>query len=145
MAVDVALTTVIERPIAEVAAYAGDPTNAPRWCRRIETVEWETDPPVRLGSRARLRAAAFGRTLEYTFEVVELTSGEQVAMRAVDAPFPMRTTSTWRPVGDRVTHMVLRNRAEPSGVAVLAAPFLATAMRRTMRADLASLKGILES
>jgi hypothetical protein len=100
---------------------------------------------MRLGSRARLRGVAFGRTLEYTYEIAELTAGEQVAMRTVDAPFPMRTTSTWRPVGDRVTHMVLRNHAEPSGLAVLAAPFLRVAMRRTMAADLASLKGILES
>ena len=56
MAVDVMTTIVIERPIAEVAAYAGDPSNAPTWYRRIDDAEWETEPPIMLGSRIAFRA-----------------------------------------------------------------------------------------
>ena len=42
-------TIVIERPVDLVASYAGDPSNAPEWCRRIESAEWQTDPPITLG------------------------------------------------------------------------------------------------
>jgi uncharacterized membrane protein len=145
MNVDVTATIVIERPIAEVSAYTGDPSNAPEWYRRISSAEWETDPPMRLGSRIRFRARFLGRDLVYTYEITELTPGEQVAMRTTEGPFPMRTTYTWRPVGDRVTHMTMRNHGEPAGWSRLVAPFVVSAMRRAMRQDLDGLKRRLES
>lgn len=145
MAVDIAEAIVIERPIATVAAFAGEPTNAPRWYRRIESVDWLTEPPTRLGSQVRFVAHFLRRRLEYTYEVVEWEPGEQVAMHTVDGPFPMRTSYTWRPVGDRVTHMVLRNHGDPRGFGRLLAPFVGLAMRRAMRGDLTALKRLLEA
>lgn len=145
MSVDVVESIVIERPIDEVSAFAGDPSNAPIWYRRIDTAEWQTEPPVMLGSRVTFRARFLGRDLVYTYEIVEYTPGEQLAMRTSAGPFPMSTTYTWRPVGERVTHMTLRNHGEPSGFSRLAAPFMAWSMRRAMRQDLADLRGLLEA
>ncbi len=42
------------------------------------------------------------------------------------------------------TWMTVRNRGEPTGFAGLAAPILATAVRRATTKDLAQLKAILE-
>ena len=66
MTVDVNATIVIERPIDEVSAYAGDPSNAPTWYRRITSAEWETEPPIALGSRITFRARFLGRDLDAT-------------------------------------------------------------------------------
>lgn len=145
MGVDVMVTEVIERPIADVAEYAGDPSNAPEWYARIESADWETEPPLRLGSRIRFEASFLGRHLEYTYEIVEYTPGEQVAMSTRDGPFPMSTVYTWRPVGDRVTHMTLRNHGEPNGLGRLAAPLVSRSMRRAMVEDLRNLKQLLEA
>ncbi len=147
MAVDVVTETTIDRPCADVAAYAGDPTNAPQWYANITSVRWQTEPPVRVGSRLDFVARFLGRTLAYTYEVVELIPGQRLAMRTAQGPFPMETTYTWQPVtGTRTrTRMTLRNRGAPTGFGKVAAPVMAAAMRRANDKDLANLKRILES
>lgn len=144
MAVDVLTETVIERPVAEVAAYVGDPGNAPEWYANIESVEWLTEPPVAVGSRMNFVAHFLGRRLAYTYEVVELVPLERLVMRTAQGPFPMETSYQWSAEGDGATRMTLRNRGEPSGFAGVAAPLMAAAMRRANRTDLARLKSLLE-
>lgn len=143
MAVDVQVETHIARPVAEVAAYAGDPTNAPSWYVNIRSVDWRTDPPVRVGSRMDFVASFLGRRIAYTYEVVELVPGERLVMQTAQGPFPMRTTYTWSPEGDG-TRMTLRNDGEPSGFSRIGAPVMELAMRRATTKDLVRLTQILE-
>ncbi len=144
MAVDVQTQTVIARPRAEVAAYACDPDNAPRWYVNIKSIEWETSPPAELGSRMAFVAQFMGRRLAYTYEIVELEPGEKMVMRTAEGPFPMETTYRFEDVGDGQTRMHLRNRGQPSGFSALMAPFMKMAMRRANTKDLASIKAVLE-
>lgn len=145
MAVDVVTEVVIERPVAMVAAYVGDPSNAPEWYANIESVSWRTGPPIAVGSRMEFVAHFLGRRLVYTYEVVELVPLERVVMRTEQGPFPMETSYQWSPTGERSTHMSLRNRGEPSGFAGVAAPLMSAAMRRANQRDLSRLKVLLES
>jgi hypothetical protein len=145
MAVDVTTDTVIDRPVDVVAAYAADPGNAPEWYENIESVEWQTPPPLALGSRLSFVARFLGRRLAYTYEVAEWEPGERLVMRAAEGPFPMETTYTWASVDDGATRMTLRSRGEPAGFSRLVAPFMAGAMRRANRKDLAALRTLLES
>lgn len=144
MPVDVITEVVIERPIREVAAFASDPENAPKWYVNIESVAWKTPPPLCVGSRLAFVARFLGRTLAYTYEVVELVPEGRFVMRTSEGPFPMETTYAWHVVGPRSTRMTLRNRGEPSGFGRLVAPLMASAMRRANQKDLARLKSILE-
>jgi uncharacterized protein YndB with AHSA1/START domain len=144
MSVDVLTETIIDRPCDQVSAYAGNPDHAPRWYVNIKAVEWKTPPPLGVGSRVAFVAHFLGRRLAYTYEIVELVPGERLVMRTAEGPFPMETTYTWQPEGERSTRMTLRNRGEPSGFSRLAAPIMAMAMRRANRKDLGRLKAILE-
>ncbi len=145
MTVDVITEIAIDRPRTVVAAYAGDPTNAPTWYVNIRSVEWLTEPPLRVGSRLAFVAHFLGRRLAYTYEVAEVVQEELLVLRTADGPFPMETTYAWDSLGDGRTRMTLRNRGTPSGFGNLAAPFLAAAMRGANRKDLARLKEILEA
>ena len=144
MTVDVLTETTIRRPVDVVSAYAGDPSHAPDWYVNIESVEWKTPPPAQVGSRVAFVARFLGRRLAYTYELVEWVPGERMVMRTAQGPFPMETTYTWEPAGEDGTRMTLRNRGAPAGFSKVAAPFMAIAMRRANRKDLACLRRALE-
>lgn len=143
MDVDVTTDVEIARPRVKVASYAADPDHATAWYENIGRVEWETEPPLEVGSRVAFVARFLGRRLAYTYEVVEHVEGERLVMRTADGPFPMEATYTWADARDG-TRMTLRNRGRPGGFARLATPLLTRAMRRANRKDLAALKDILE-
>jgi hypothetical protein len=135
----------IRLPRDEVSAFTADPANATAWYKNIKAVEWETAPPVVVGSRVRFRAQFLGRILDYAYEVRAFEPGRRFVMSTAQGPFPMETTYTWEDAADGATRMILRNRGEPSGFAAVAAPVMTRAMRRANEADLRRLKALLES
>jgi hypothetical protein len=144
MSVDVLTEIEIARPRAEVAAFACDPDNATRWYQNIESVEWRSPRPLAVGSRLEFVARFMGRRLAYTYEVREHVPGERFVMSTAQGPFPMETTYTWQALDPETTRMTLRNRGRPAGFSRLVAPFMAAAVRRANRADLAGLRTLLE-
>ena len=145
MPVDVVSELEIRRPRSEVAAYSSDPENATHWYKNIEEVAWETPQPLTVGSRIAFVARFLGRRLAYTYQVREWVPGERFVMSTAEGPFPMETTYIWEDTASGGTMMTLRNRGEPAGFSKVAAPMLASAMRRANSKDLARLKQILEA
>ena len=147
MAVDVQPEIVIQRPIDEVSAFAGDPSKACDWYVNIKSVRWETSPPLVLGSRVSYVASFLGKELAYTYEVVELEPGRRLVMRTDEGPMPMETTYEWFELpGDVLsTRMTLRNRGEAKGLQAFTAPLLSWSMRRANLLDLDCLKRRLEA
>ena len=97
MSVEVKVETTIQCPVAAVAEFAGDPTNAPRWYANIRSVDWQTPPHLAVGSRMDFVAQVLGRRLAYTYEVVELDPRHRLVMRIVDGPSRWRRRSPGRP------------------------------------------------
>jgi hypothetical protein len=144
MAVDVSTSIEIELPREQVAAFACDPANVTRWYANIKTVEWQTPPPLAVGSRLDFVAYFLGRHLAYTYEVRRYEAGAVLVMSTDQGPFPMETTYTWEESAPGRTLMTLRNTGEPAGFSTFVAPLMASAMRRANRKDLLRLKSVLE-
>jgi uncharacterized membrane protein len=144
VAIDVETEITIDRPRGEVAAYACEPDNATAWYANIESAQWQTSPPLTVGSRFAFVARFLGRRLAYVYEVKELLDAERFVMATTDGPLAMETTYTWADTAGGATVMRLRNRGEPPGFASFLTPLMARAVRRANRKDLARLKRILE-
>ncbi len=149
--VDVTTKITIAAPVNEVAAFAADPGNAPRWYKNIKSVEWlpygqagETLKTLCVGSKIAFRAKFLGKELAYIYEIVNYVPEQLLVMRTDEGPFPMETTYRWKVIDDNTCSMTLRNTGKPSGFSNLLAPFMEMAMSRANKKDLNLLKSILE-
>jgi len=144
LAVDVLTEITIRCARAAVADYAADPENATVWYENIESVQWKTDPPLRVGSEIEFAARFRGRRLAYTYRVIEFLPNERLVMSTSGGPFPMETTYAWSSLGETSTRMMLRNRGGAQALMRVFGPLEALAVRRANRKDLARLRSILE-
>jgi len=143
--VDVLTEIEIDRPRAQVAAFACDPDNATVWYENIKSVDWKTARPLAVGSRIAFAARFLGRSLVYTYVVKAWVPDERFVMGTIEGPFPMETTYTWQDAGPGRTRMTLHNQGQPSGFATIASSIMSRAMSRANRRDLARLKQVIES
>ena len=125
------------------SGVCGRPGQRGRVVREHRPVEWRSSPPAEIGSDIAFTARFLGRSLTYTYRIIELVAGERLVMSAAEGPFPMETTYTWRDTPGGGTRMTLRNRGRPRGFVGVASPLMARSMRRANIKDLRQLKAIL--
>jgi hypothetical protein len=134
---------VINRSPEDVFAFLAVRNNDPVWMGVVVESEW-LDPaaPFALGRRGRMAIRMFGRRVEYVDEVTAYEPGRQIAHRTVEGPFDLNTACLCEPAdgGCRATVVAEAERM----VGKLLDPLVARLMRRGFRADLATLKEILE-
>jgi hypothetical protein len=143
MAIDITAMQAIEAPRDDVSSFVLDHRNDTEWIGGITSSVLVGDPPLRVGSDVRRVASFMGKRIEYVNRVESLEPGWRLHMRSIEAPFPMQVTYAFDNRGGGTVASV-RVQGEPSSVYKLAGPLLARRVRRSVEADLLTLKRIME-
>lgn len=142
--VNVVTEITINCPISKVSEYATNPDHAPEWYVNINSVEWKTPKPLRLGSQIAFKASFLGRELAYVYEIVEFVPQKKFAMKTANGPFPMKTIYTFQAIDENHTRMILQNKGNPKGFNKIMSLFMPVMMRRANIKDLKKIKANLE-
>ncbi len=140
----VEVSVVIERPIEEVFAYVADPENLPEWASTVLEVHKDGSGLLQEGQTFTSVGKFLGRRLEMPFEVSAHEPPRLHSHRSTGGPIPNEWTLTFEEEqgGTRYTEVV---EGEPGRFFKLVGPLLEAAGRRQLRADLGTLKDLLEA
>jgi hypothetical protein len=141
----VAVEQRVRRTPGEVAAFAMNPANDRQWIGALRCVRTLTDGPVGAGTRVERVAGFLGRRIRYVNEITEYEPGRRLAMRSVEAPFPMTVAYDFEPGDGGGTLVRITAGGDPGRVFALAGPLLPTLVKRGIRRDLTTLRRRLES
>lgn len=136
-------TISINRRPAEVFAFLARFENVPRWNYAISDTRKITAGPVGVGSRYR-QVRTLPTRSEETFEVTEFDPDRKLTIDGALGPFRGEVSYLLEPVPSGTT---LTNTAnlQASGPLRLVAPLAAPRVRSAVRANLDTLKQILET
>ncbi len=143
--IDFTIDTEIERPPADVFAYATDPAKLATWQTNTVSAVPEPDGPLRVGSRIReVHRVPGGKEMPSLVEVSQLEPDRAFALRMVEGALPIHADMTFEPT-ERGTLVRFRAHGQPGGAMRIAQPLLRRTLRRQFHEHCATLKRVLES
>jgi uncharacterized membrane protein len=138
-------TIEIDRPQADVFAYLDELDKHSEWQGDLISSRLETDPPVRVGSRAIDTRTVPGGPREFAYEVTEHDPPRTTAWRGLEGPIRAVGSVIVESIGDGTrSRVTVKFNLEGHGIGVLIAPFARMQARRQIPKDQATLKQILE-
>lgn len=135
----------INKPVAEVYAYAADPTNAPLWYDNIKEANWMPGHALKQGAQVKFKASYIGKEVDIVYEMAQLLPNELVEMKSVQGPFALRTVYTFSPMTQDTTRINVLNEAAPKNVPKIMLGIIKGALQKALDKDLQHLKIILEN
>jgi hypothetical protein len=138
-------SAVIERPVADVFAFAADPKNDPLWASVVAEARQTSEGPLGVGATFEQVLRLLGRRLKITFQVTEYEPNGRLHIGRFSGRLRSaagRRTFDPTPAGTRVTFA----GEGTSGLFLnLLEPVVTAAARRAVKRDLANLKAVLEA
>ena len=139
-------STEVERPAAEVFAYATDPTRFSEWQKGV--VDGHLDQPgtPAVGARCLTTRRIGGANRPATSEVVDIDPPRTWAVRGIDGPIRAVVDVTVEPLTDSRSRLTIAVDFEGHGIGKVLVPLVVRReARKEMPANMAALKQRLET
>jgi carbon monoxide dehydrogenase subunit G len=139
-----AISTVINRSVEEVFAFASNYENNSKWISGVIEVKKTSEGPIGVGTTWRTVLTFLGRRIEGETEFTEYEPTRSFAAKMKSGPFPVENRVTFERVegGTRVNFTTV---AEAGGFFKLAEPLLVSMVKRQFEADFTTLKDRMEA
>ena len=143
--INVEVSTIINRPLADVFAFASNFENNPKWETNFQGVKRTSSAPIGVGTTYQCVLKVPGQRVDSRFVVTEFEPNRKIAFEG-DKPANAKPKGSmlFESVegGTRVTSLP---RPVMTGVFKLLEPLMARYIRQNNAEHLASLKRVLES
>ena len=137
----------IVRPVDEVFDFVTTPSTWAEWSGPVLEVRTPEPGPLKPDADFTVVAKLLGRRFESQAHVTAYEANKLLSYASPSGPLP--NTFTWRfestEPGTRLTQTIQGDEDRTSGFFKLAFPVVEAVTKRQMRADLATLKELLES
>ena len=142
--ITVTIRTEIEVPAEEAFDYVADFSNNTVWQSGIQSTNWTSPPPIRVGS-------TYDQQLDYrntvtSYEITAIESGQSITAESREgATFPVTVTRTVVPLSDTRCRITVDLVGYPRGFRRLVKPLVVKVVRDSIEADYRRLKRQLEA
>ena len=137
-------SVIIDRPIDEVFAYAGDPTKDADWSTAFVEARMTSDGPVGKGSTFVEQLRFLGKRIDIDCELTEYEPEQRVAYALTAGSNTGTHVRTFQSV-DGGTQVTFLTEGDSTGLFKIADPMLNKVGTRQLTADLLALKAMIEA
>ena len=141
--INIDLSSLVDRPMKDVFAFVGDPSNMTRWNSAVVSLKQITPGPVGAGTKFESTGEMMGRRIEGELQVTVYEPDTRCGFQMNSGPMQVDITVTLKPVGTG-TKISLHAQGNPAGVFKLVEGVMAGQVKSMMEANLARLKSQLE-
>lgn len=137
-------SVVINRPVADVFAYASNPANEPKWQDGVVDAGISSGNEMAVGAEITETRKFMGRDMVSRLTVTEYEPNKKFAGRVTEGPVPFEVTETFEEM-DGGTKVTVHIEGEPGGFFKLAGGMVQKQLESQTAADFERLKKILEA
>lgn len=140
---DLVTTIEIECSAPDAFDVIADFTRNPEWQSGMQSAQWTSEPPLRIGSTYDQRARFLGRDVITSFEVTAYEPGRSITIESRASSFPIRVTRAVEPIGPERCEVTAHVSGEPGGFFKVFGPLLDRMAARSVRSDYRRLQQML--
>ena len=138
-------STVIDRPVEAVFAYATNPDTWPRWTTVVQEARITSSGEMGSGTIIHTVAQFMGRTFEVDQVIIEYEPNRLMKGTTTAGSTELQITNTFEPVEDSRARVTWGIEGETGSSFKAAEPVITQLIKRQIETQLGNLKDIMES